>query len=429
MEHHYNMRFLALASPADLEAEIRTIETYGEAVPRVLHKASHRLIRAERLPATAAMILKQELLALDGDALISPTVYLGDHDATTDALIFATLRQLHELERRLQRLPLTALAALAAELGALLQTEAPTDRGALEIGGRRLAWGVRTYVMGIVNVTPDSFSADGLAQPGVDLAAAALEQARRCTAEGAEIIDIGGESTRPGARPVSIAEELARVVPAIRAVAGAVELPISIDTFHAEVAAAALDAGAQMINDVWGLRQPEGGWNKALAALVAERDVPIVLMHNRQAPPASGAIGGHYRAVAYHDLLGEVIGELRERIAYAESCGIRRERIIVDPGLGFGKSPQQNLVLLRRLGELRSLGLPLLVGTSRKSFIGLPLNLPPQQRDEGTAATTALAIQSGADIVRVHNVQMNVRAARVADAIVRGIELAKAGAL
>jgi dihydropteroate synthase len=429
MEHNYNTRFLALASPAELEAEIRTIETYAEAVPRVLHKASHRLVRAERLPATAAMILKQELLALDGDALISPAIYLGERDATTDTLIFATLRQLHELARRLRLLPLPPLQALAAELEALLRADAPADRGALEIGGQRLAWGARTYVMGIINVTSDSFSADGLAQPGADLAGAALDRARRCAAEGAEIIDVGGESTRPGAQPLSIAEELRRVVPAIAAITGAIDLPISVDTYHAEVAAAALDAGAHMINDVWGLRTPAGEWNELLALLAAERDVPIVLMHNRRAMPASGAIGGHYRAVVYRDLLGEVIGELRERIAYAESRGIRRERMIVDPGLGFGKSPEQNLVLLRRLGELRSLGLPLLVGASRKSFIGLPLNLPPQQRDEGTAATTALAIHSGADIVRVHNVQMNVRAARVADAIVRGIQLAKADAL
>src|SRR5262245_3250224 len=208
MEYRYNTRFLALDTPADLEAEIRTIETYAEAVPRVLRKASHRLVRVERLPAIAAMILKQELLALDGDALISPAVYLGDHDALTDALIFATLRQLHDLARRLGALgdhggpPLRALAALAAELEALLQADAPAERGALEVAGRRLVWGARTYVMGIINVTPDSFSADGLAQPGSDLAAAALERARGCAAEGADLLDIGGESTRPGARSI-----------------------------------------------------------------------------------------------------------------------------------------------------------------------------------------------------------------------------------
>src|SRR5262245_41820464 len=404
MEYRYNTRFLALDTPADLEAEIRTIETYAEAVPRVLRKASHRLVRVERLPPIAAMILKQELLALDGDALISPAVYLGDRDAVTDALIFATLRQLHDLARRLGALgghgQLGALATLAAELPALLQADAASDRGALEVAGQRLVWGARTYVMGIINVTPDSFSADGLAQSDVDLVAAALERARSCAAEGADLIDVGGESTRPGAQPIGLAEELRRVVPAVVAIAAEMNLPISVDTYHAEVAAAALDAGAHMINDVWGLRTPAGDWNAALADLAATRDTPIVLMHNRRAPPADGAIGGHYRAVDYHDLLGEIIGELRERVAYAMSRGIRCERIVIDPGLGFGKTPEQNLVLLRRLAELRSLGLPLLVGASRKSFVGLALGLPPQERDEGTAATTAVAIRSGADMVR-----------------------------
>jgi dihydropteroate synthase len=425
MEYRYNTRFLALEAPADLEAEIRTIESYVEAVPRVLRKASQRIVRVERFPAVAAMILKQELLALDGDALISPAVYLGDRDAVTDVLIFVTLRQLDDLVRRLGALgsygepPLQALGTLAAELTALLHTDAPADQGVLEVAGRRLRWGARSYVMGIINATPDSFSADGLAQPDVDQVAAALERARACAAQGADLLDIGGESTRPGAQPIGRDEELRRVAPAVAAIAAEIDLPISVDTYHAEVAAAALDAGAHMINDIWGLRTPEGDWNTALADLAAARDTPIVLMHNRRAPPATGAIGGHYRAVEYHDLLGEVIGELRERVAYAISRGIRRERIIVDPGLGFGKTPEQNLVLLRRLAELRSLGLPLLVGASRKSFVGLALGLPPQERDEGTAATTALAIRSGADIVRVHDVQMNVRAARVADAVVR----------
>ena len=291
---------------------------------------------------------------------------------------------------------------------------------ALDLGPARLEWGARTYIMAIINVTPDSFSADGLAQPGADIAAEALAQARRAAAEGADILDIGGESTRPGAQPIGIAEELRRVLPALSAIARAVELPISIDTYHAEVAAAALDAGARLINDIWGLRTPDGGWNEPLAELVAQRGVPIVLMHNRRAQATVGSLGGHYQAVEYADLLGEISAELRERVAFAEARGIPREHIIIDPGLGFGKTPAQNLELMRRLGELRALGLPLLVGASRKSFIGLPLGLPPGERDEGTAATTALAIAAGADIVRVHNVQMNMRAARIADAIVRG---------
>jgi dihydropteroate synthase len=293
---------------------------------------------------------------------------------------------------------------------------------ALDLGDTQLVWGARTYIMAIVNVTPDSFSADGLAQPAADLAAAALAQARRQAAEGADLIDVGGESTRPGAQPIGIAEELRRVVPAVRAIAAELAQPISVDTYHAEVAAAALDAGAHLINDIWGLRTPDGGWNAALANLAATRKVPIILMHNRRAQAVVGALGGHYPQVEYADLMGEIITDLRASVAYAEARGIARGRIIIDPGLGFGKTPAQNLVLMRRLREFRALGLPLLLGASRKSFIGLPLGLPPQERDEGTAATTALAVAAGFDIVRVHNVRMNVRAARVADAIERGAE-------
>jgi dihydropteroate synthase len=292
----------------------------------------------------------------------------------------------------------------------------------LNVGPFNLDWGARTYVMGIINVTPDSFSADGLVRTGSDVAEAALAQARRCEEEGADILDIGGESTRPGAQPIALAEELQRVVPAVAAAARHVRLPISVDTYHAEVAAAALDAGAHMINDIWGLRTPAGDWNEQLAALAAGRGVPIVLMHNRRAQATVGALGGHYQAVEYADLIGEIIAGLRERATYAEARGILRERIIIDPGLGFGKTPEQNLQIMRRLGEFRALRLPLLVGASRKSFIGLPLGLPPHERDEGTAATTALAIAAGADIVRVHNVKMNVRAARITDAIVRGAD-------
>jgi dihydropteroate synthase len=328
------------------------------------------------------------------------------------------------------------------------------DRGVLEVANSRFVWGERTYVMGIINVTPDSFSADGLAQEGQDIAAAALSQARRFAEEGADILDIGGESTRPGAQPVSIEEELRRVIPAIRAIRHEIRLPISIDTYHAAVAAAALDAGAHIINDIWGLREPEGEWNEPMATLAATRNAPIILMHNRRAQASVGAIGGHYADVAYNDLPAEIIDGLRERVNYARSRGIDAKHIIIDPGVGFGKTPEQNLVLLRRLSELRSLGLPLLLGTSRKSFIGKALEsggrgqgtggrgqgtggrgqgagggtqraevkrgqVEPHERDVGTAATTALAVQAGVDIVRVHNVQMNVQAAQVADAIFR----------
>lgn len=419
MTHLYNARFLNPHAMNDLASELATIETYAEALPRLVAKASHRLIRIEQIGATEAMILKQELLALGGDALISPAIYLGQRDGTTDAIIFASRRQLDSFVHRCTLFPLEGLQRLADEIQTLLHTES-ADRGTLKLAEHTWTWGARTYIMGIINCTPDSFSADGLLQPGIDTAETALAQAQRLVHEGADIIDIGGESTRPGASIVSPDEERQRIIAAISAIAATLPIPISVDSYHAEVVAAALDAGAHLINDVWGLRTPDGTWNEPLAALAHERAVPIILMHNRRASHSSGTIGGHYPTVAYNDLLGDIIAGLRDRIEYALSHGIPREHIIVDPGLGFGKTPEQNMLLLRRLHELQSLGFPLLIGASRKSFIGLPLSLPPQARDEGTAAVTALAIQAGADIIRVHNVQMNLRAARLTDAIVRG---------
>lgn len=301
------------------------------------------------------------------------------------------------------------------------QPNPSTWRGGTEliVRDRRFRWGERTLVMGILNVTPDSFSGDGLRATAADVVAAAIEQARRFLDAGADILDVGGESTRPGAAEVEPAEERARVIPVITALRQQFDAPISIDSWKADVVAAALDAGADIINDVWGLRLPRGGWNDHLARLAAERDAPIILMHNRRAQAVTGPIG-HYRQADYRDLLGDIIDDLRGSIQCALDHGVRPERIIIDPGVGFGKTPAQNIELLRRLGELRALGYPILLGTSRKSFIGLALGgAPPEERVEGTAATVALGIASGADIVRVHDVAAMARVARVADAIVR----------
>jgi dihydropteroate synthase len=285
--------------------------------------------------------------------------------------------------------------------------------------GRQFRWGERTLIMGILNVTPDSFSGDGLQAASADVVAAAIDQARRFLDAGADILDVGGESTRPGAAEVGAAEERERVVPVIAALRQHFDAPISVDSPKAGVVAAALDAGADLINDVWGLRLPGGGWNDDLARLAADRAAPMILMHNRRARAVAGAIG-HYRQVEYADLMGEIIDDLRASIQRALDHGVRPDRIIVDPGVGFGKSPAQNIELLRRLSELRVLGYPILLGTSRKSFIGLALGgVPPEERVEGTAATVALGIASGADIVRVHDVAAMARVARVTDAIVR----------
>jgi dihydropteroate synthase len=281
----------------------------------------------------------------------------------------------------------------------------------LAIGPRTFAWGERTYVMGVLNMTRDSFSGDGLLSvPGTgetagraDAVAAAVALGRAMVAEGADMLDVGGASSRPGHAVVPRAEEIARVVPVIAALIAALpDTPISIDTTDPAVAAAALDAGAHLLNDVWGVAE-----DAALVRLAAARGVPIVLMHNR----------GEAR---YRNLVAEVVTELQRAIDRALDAGVPWDAIIVDPGFGFGKTPDHNLALLADLDALRVLGRPVLLGTSRKSTLGKLLDLPPDQRVEATAATTALGIAAGADIVRVHDVRENVRTARVADAIVRG---------
>lgn len=274
-------------------------------------------------------------------------------------------------------------------------------------GRWRLDWGQRTHVMGIINVTPDSFSGDGMLRAtaqGEQVALQALEQARGFVAEGAMLIDVGGESTRPDFTPLPLEEELSRVIPVVKLLAANLppEVIISIDTYKAEVARQALEAGACMVNDIWALQR-----DPAMAGLVAERGVPVVMMANM-------------RGFEKREIVSDVIRFLTRGIELALDAGVAWENIILDPGIGFGTTSAENLTLLRRLGELRALGRPILLGTSRKSTIGRILgNLPPSERLEGTAATVALGIAQGADIVRVHDVREMMRVVKVSDAIVR----------
>jgi dihydropteroate synthase len=277
-------------------------------------------------------------------------------------------------------------------------------------------WGKRTYVMGIVNATPDSFSGDGLLRQA-DAVTTAVSQAIQFAADGADIIDIGGESTRPGSSPITVEEELARVIPVIEAVKTAVSLPISIDSYRAEVVEAALDAGASWINDVWGLRM-----DGRLAEVAAAANCPIVLMHNRSKPKdvaQEAKLGGRYVGVEYDDLMRDIKNELSESVQLALKAGVKEANIILDPGVGFGKTVAQNLRIINELDQLKTMGFPILLGSSRKSFIGYTLDLPPEERLEGTAATVAIGIDRGADLVRVHDVQSIVRTVRMTDAIVR----------
>ena len=288
------------------------------------------------------------------------------------------------------------------------------------------AWRERTYVMGIINVTSDSFSGDGVLFLRSDLkrgvqgawVAAAVEQGKRMAEQGADILDVGGESTRPGSTPVTLEEELARVIPIIEGLAKEVQIPISIDTYKAEVARQAIVRGAQMINDVWG-----GRMDPDILKVAGETKVPIILMHNRRRPKdaqQSEKLGGRYVSVEYNDLMEDIKKELQEQVDAALAAGVKKENIVIDPGIGFGKTVEQNLELVRRLGELKVLGYPILAGPSRKSFVGYTLNLPPEERLEGSLAAMTMCIERGADIVRMHDVQEADRVRKFVDAVVRG---------
>jgi dihydropteroate synthase len=294
----------------------------------------------------------------------------------------------------------------------------------LKINNRSFIWGTRTYTMGILNLTPDSFSGDGLlstspSKMGADDRStnSALEQARRFVAAGADILDVGGESTRPGAQAVDAEDEMGRVLPIIQAIANELDVLISIDTYKSQVAEAAIKSGAHIVNDVWGLKV-----DPALANVAARFNVPVILMHNRSSwahADIKERLGGRYIGTQYDNLLEDIKRELLESVKIAHQAGILDQHIILDPGIGFGKTVEQNLELVDRLGEIRDLGYPLLLGPSRKSFIGYTLDLPPDQRLEGTAAAITVGIARGADIIRVHDVEFMTRTARMADAIVR----------
>jgi len=267
-------------------------------------------------------------------------------------------------------------------------------------GNTEFRWGERTYVMGICNLSPDSFSGDGV---GSDVEAA-VNYAKRMVAEGVDIIDVGGESTRPGTAPKSpgdVDDELRLIIPVVERLAGELTVPVSVDTYKSVVARRAVQAGAAMINDIWALKRDPG-----LALVAAEAGVPIVLMSNQRDVPCD-------------DIMQGVISDLERGIRLAREAGVPEQNIIIDPGIGFGKTLEQNLEIMRRLAELKSLGKPVLLGTSRKSMIGMVLDLPPEQRLEGTAATVAIGITGGADMVRVHDVGQMVRICRMSDAIIR----------
>lgn len=375
-------------------AEAETARWEGIRSPAELRSYSIRLSPVS--PADAALIReKSAVLGLSSGLLRSG----GEGNVNgMEMLLQGTEKSLKKLSEEMKRSGKEAAACGESILGLLRRAGRKAD-GALQLGRYRLPLGRRTLIMGILNVTPDSFTDGGKYN---DLSTA-VERACQMVEEGADIIDIGGESTRPGYRGISEAEEISRVLPVIEALKSSSRFsaPLSIDTYKAATARAALDAGVEMVNDIWGLKA-----DPQLAGVAASHGVPICLMHNRS-------------STVYRDLVPEVIRELQESIGLAKAAGIPGDRIIVDPGIGFGKDLEQNLAVMHRLSDFRGLGYPLLLGTSRKSMIGKTLELSPLERIEGTAATVAYGIAAGADLVRVHDVKEMRRVVLMTDAMVR----------
>ena len=400
---HHHARVLEATDAAAIARELERTGCEPEGVGIMTRKGRTVLVRIDHLSLKGAPLLKQELLAVGGDSAHARGV--ADHSVTeTEAVLIATPGQYRRLLEKLGRQPF-GLRGVARAVADALRGYAARQPRTLPGLHRPIPVGGRTRVMGVVNITPDSFS-DG----GAFLAPeAAIERARTLETEGAEMIDLGAESTRPGAEEVSVEEEWNRLAPVLAGLHADTRVPISVDTRHAEVARRALEAGADLINDVSGLRDPE------MRALLARSGAPAVVMHMRGEPATM------QRDTSYADLRGEVFGALADALAGAAEDGIALGRLLVDPGLGFGKSPEQNLELLGHLGELRSLGCPVVVGASRKSFLGAALGgAGPEGRREAGVAAAVIAAREGAAYVRTHDVGPTVRALRFADAVGRG---------
>lgn len=397
-----NPRVLELAGEADAARELKEIGADDAGIAIMLTKALFRAVKVHGVDTRAANILKQEMLARGGDVAVARDV-ITLKDARTDAIILGTEKQFAGLIKKLKTQPF-GLKALSQEVGAALEAFGGTpadlvwDRYALPLSAR-------TCVMGVLNVTPDSFSDAGRYADFDTAVARGLAMAE----EGADIIDVGGESTRPGADPVPESDEMDRVVPVIKELAAKLDIPISIDTHKSGVARAALDAGASIINDISGMT-----FDSAMAPLAAKAGVPVALMHIKGKPKDMQA------DPAYDSLMSEISGYFRDKARAVISAGVAPDKIIVDPGIGFGKTVEHNLEIIRRVAELKSLGYPILIGPSRKSFIGKILGLEADQRLEGTAAAIAACVAGGASLVRVHDVKEMVRVVRVADAVFRG---------
>ncbi len=379
----------------DLYKEMEAVGADPAGIRLMAPKGEVKIIKIQNLPLKAIHIIKQEMLAKGGDAVVHKDVSTLRKEYS-DVLLIGTKKQYWEVLKKLKVQPF-GIKEVGHEIQRVLRAEELSlKERVLYSKNKELRLGKKTLVMGILNITPDSFS-DGGKFADIDRA---LEHAKELVLNGADIIDVGGESTRPGHQAVSQEEELDRVIPIIERLTKEVSVPISIDTYKAEVAKQAIEAGAHIINDVWRFKK-----DAMMAKVAADLDVPVILMHNRL-------------DTNYHSLMDDVIKDLRESVEIAIRAGVNKENIILDPGIGFAKSYEQNLIVMNRLDEIVSLGYPVLLGTSRKSMIGSTLNLPVDDRVEGTAATVALGIVKGCKIIRVHDVKEMSRVAKMMDAMV-----------
>ena len=394
------MKIIDIQSTQEAAALFRRIGVDAYGIGAMAPKAVNLNILLEKQPCKIANILKQEMLALGGDAAVARGSVACSVEAT-DVLMMGTLKQLSRLAAKIARQPF-GLDSIARDILRILKN-AGQKRFVLKTSRRKITLGNRTLIMGILNVTPDSFS-DG----GTFLSPErAVEYGLQMETQGADILDVGGESTRPGSAAVPVHVELKRVLPVIKALSRKIKIPLSIDTKKARVAREAVEAGAEIINDISALNG-----DRKMAGTAAETGAALVLMHMRGNP--ENMQKGN---LAYDDLLGDITDYLSASIGKAIRAGVSKDAMVIDPGIGFGKTVADNYRIIRRLADLRTLGMPILVGPSRKSFIGNVTGDEPRQRLEGTAATVSAAIMNGCHIVRVHDVAAMKKVAAVTDAM------------
>lgn len=406
----YNARVYTSRCEDEIKAEMAKIGAEKAGIEKMIRKAQHFIVKVDGLRTPAVLILKEEMLSKGGDCAIHRDAIICKEERSS-CLLMGTLKQFAQVLSDLRAQPF-GLKYLADEIRSAIDNyrsdniQIPDNPFISDcIKTMYSEMNRRTLVMGILNVNPDSFSDGGRYENPIN----AIEHAIKMVEEGADIIDIGGESTRPGSDPVTVDDELKRIMPVIEKIAGKVNVPISIDTYKAEVAREAINSGVSIINDIAGLAAIE------MRELAAEKKTPVILMHMQGEPATMQS------APEYSDLISDIMAFLRDRTEDAVNAGVPKELIIIDPGIGFGKTINDNLKIINRLSDFKSLGFPILIGTSRKGFVGKATGgLSVSERVEGTAATVALGVNNGANIVRVHDVKEIVRVVKMTDEIIHG---------